>query len=104
MKIAVVGNMNNNGFALMRYFRDLGADAHLLLNANDGTGDLSHFRPDSDTWNISAWSPFIHQTDIPNAPIAALGFLNPMWGAIFMAFSDIVVIGNSIRLKYLKIF
>lgn len=37
-------------------------------------------------------------------PIAALGFLNPMWGAIFMAFSDIVVIGNSIRLKYLKIF
>lgn len=32
-------------------------------------------------------------------PIAALGFLNPMWGALFMAFSDVVVIGNSIRLK-----
>ncbi|MBO06219.1 MAG: ATPase P [Parcubacteria group bacterium] len=37
-------------------------------------------------------------------PIAALGFLNPMWGALFMAFSDVVVIGNSIRLKYKKIF
>ena len=36
-------------------------------------------------------------------PIAALGYLNPMWGAFFMAFSDIVVIGNSIRLKYRKV-
>ncbi len=36
-------------------------------------------------------------------PIAALGFLNPMWGAFFMAVSDVVVIGNSIRLKYKKI-
>lgn len=33
-------------------------------------------------------------------PIAAVGLLNPMWGAFFMAFSDVVVIGNSIRLKY----
>lgn len=31
-------------------------------------------------------------------PIAALGYLNPMWGALFMALSDVVVIGNSIRL------
>jgi Cu+-exporting ATPase len=36
-------------------------------------------------------------------PIAAMGFLNPMWGALFMAFSDVVVIGNSIRLKYRKV-
>lgn len=36
-------------------------------------------------------------------PIAALGFLNPMWGALFMAFSDVVVIGNSLRLKKKKI-
>jgi Cu+-exporting ATPase len=32
-------------------------------------------------------------------PVAALGFLNPMVGAFTMAFSDVVVIGNSIRLK-----
>ena len=37
-------------------------------------------------------------------PIAAMGFLNPMWGALFMAFSDVVVIGNSIRLKYKKLY
>ncbi|MCB0556760.1 MAG: cadmium-translocating P-type ATPase [Phaeodactylibacter sp.] len=36
-------------------------------------------------------------------PVAAMGFLNPMWGALFMAFSDVIVIGNSIRLKYKKI-
>lgn len=36
-------------------------------------------------------------------PLAALGFLNPMWGALFMTFSDIVVVGNSVRLLYRKI-
>jgi len=36
-------------------------------------------------------------------PIAAMGFLNPTYGALFMAFSDVVVIGNSIRLKSRKL-
>lgn len=36
-------------------------------------------------------------------PLAAMGFLNPMWAALFMAFSDVVVIGNSIRLKFKKV-
>ena len=36
-------------------------------------------------------------------PVAAMGFLNPMWGALFMAVSDVIVIGNSIRLKYKRI-
>lgn len=36
-------------------------------------------------------------------PVAALGFLNPMVGALAMAFSDVIVIGNSLRLKVKKV-
>lgn len=36
-------------------------------------------------------------------PMAAAGFLNPMWAAFFMAFSDVIVIGNSLRLRTKKI-
>jgi Cu+-exporting ATPase len=36
-------------------------------------------------------------------PIAAMGYLNPMWGAFFMGVSDVVVIGNSILLNHRKI-
>ena len=36
-------------------------------------------------------------------PFAAMGFLSPMVAALSMAFSDVIVIGNSIRLNYKKI-
>lgn len=36
-------------------------------------------------------------------PLAALGFLSPMLAALAMACSDVVVIGNSIRLKFKKL-
>lgn len=37
-------------------------------------------------------------------PMAISGMINPMWAALFMAFSDVIVIGNSIRLRYKNIF
>lgn len=36
-------------------------------------------------------------------PVAAIGFLSPTVGALTMAFSDVIVIGNSIRLKTKKL-
>ncbi len=72
----------------------------VLLNAND----LSKI---SEALNISKHTLLtIKQNlfwafsyNIVAIPIAAMGLLNPMWGALFMAFSDLVVIGNSLRLK-----
>ena len=65
-KLALIGNMNNNNFSLLRYFRDAGVDAHLLLYNNDGQASCSHFRPQDDTFNYSVWKPFIHRTSIYN--------------------------------------
>jgi Cu+-exporting ATPase len=36
-------------------------------------------------------------------PLAAFGHLEPMYAALFMAFSDVIVIGNSLRLKKKKL-
>ncbi len=48
LKIAFIGNMNNNHFAMARYLRDEGYDAELLL-----TNDLlAHFHPSCDTYDI----------------------------------------------------
>ena len=35
-------------------------------------------------------------------PVAAFGYLNPMWGVLFMAMSDVVVIGNSLAMRIRK--
>ena len=39
MKIAILGNMNNNGFSLLRYLLDLNQDADLLLFKDDEIGE-----------------------------------------------------------------
>ena len=59
LKIGILGNMNNNGFSLLRYFRDLGLDADLLLFQDDQTGHSSHFSIKADTWNYSKWGKYI---------------------------------------------
>lgn len=60
MKVALIGNMNNNFFSLLRYLRDRGLDAYLYL----GLGLPGHFQPDQDTVNFKKWSPFIRNFQI----------------------------------------
>ena len=71
-KIAVLGNMNNAGFVLMRHLRDLGEDAHLLLYKNDGEGYSSHFNLEADSWDADKWLPYVHNLPVANGYGAAL--------------------------------
>lgn len=60
MRVALIGNMNNNHFAMMRYFRDLGVEAYLFIFANEA----SHFQPKCDTYEYEKWAKYIIQTHI----------------------------------------
>lgn len=64
MRVALIGNMNNNNFSIMRYFRDFGIDAHLILFKNDVSKSQSHFKPELDTWEIEKWSSYIHYINL----------------------------------------
>ena len=63
-RVGLIGNMNNNNFAILRYLRDLGLDADLLLFENE----IGHFQPECDTWSPSKWQPFIRHLSFGNNP------------------------------------
>ncbi|MCD6239057.1 MAG: hypothetical protein J7K51_07030 [Thermotogae bacterium] len=48
MKVACIGNMNNNMFSLTRWLRDCGIDAELVLF----NSELEHFLPAEDSYRI----------------------------------------------------
>jgi hypothetical protein len=73
-KIALIGNTCNNNFSILRYFRDLGYEADLLLYSNEGYLDENPIHnPDWDTWEISKWEKFIHRLDVPNGIQTVVG-------------------------------
>ena len=70
MKIAVLGNMNNNSNNLVQYLRAEGADAHLLFYENEA----AQFTPDADE---------ITPTDYPAKTLtwgSYQKFMNPLMG------------------------
>ena len=46
-KVACIGNMNNNMFSLVRYLRDLGYDAELVMMSHE----KEHYQPEADTYD-----------------------------------------------------
>jgi len=90
IRVALVGNMNNNFFVLMRYLRDLGIDAHLFLFSNE----KSHFLPENDTWFIEKWERFIHTMNFPSNYHSVKAFNDEIWNLYFENYD--VVIGSGI--------
>ncbi|MGN6475597.1 MAG: glycosyltransferase [Flavipsychrobacter sp.] len=56
-RIALVGNMNNNFYALTRYLREAGYDAHLFFRLA-----MDHFQPKADTFG-EEYKEYCHQVD-----------------------------------------
>ena len=100
VKIGLIGNMNNNHFAIMRYLRDLGYDAYLLLYQNDGRGVNSHFNPENDTWQLNKWKKFIIRTKLYNGGFKAFKyFFMPSYvKKIFNSYD--IIIGNGFAPSY----
>lgn len=65
IRIALIGNMNNNHFTLMRYLRDLGYDAYLFPFEDE----LTHFQPECDTYELEKWLPYISIFPFKNGDI-----------------------------------
>jgi hypothetical protein len=68
LRVALIGNMNNSNFAMMRYLRDLGIDAH-LLRYND---EAAHFFPEHDTWEWGKWAPYIRTLPFSNGGVDSM--------------------------------
>jgi len=56
-RVALVGNMNNNFFAIARYLRDMGYDAHLYYRVG-----MEHFQPKADT-HTDNYMNYCHQVN-----------------------------------------
>jgi len=79
--------------------------AHLLMLKQESlTGLITAFQISKKTLKIIKQNLFwAILYNVVTIPLAALGYIPPMLAVFSMAFSDVIVVGNSLRLKYLKI-
>ncbi len=63
MRVALIGNMNNCFFSLMRYLRDLDVDTHLFMYQNE----YQHFMPENDTYQIDKYQDYIHYISVESS-------------------------------------
>ncbi len=93
--------MNNNGFSLLRYFRDLGHDAYLLILEDDESGNSSHFSLKNDSWEFDKWKSYILNAPAVNSYAQALSndFLCRIILYIAYYFKLILGLKNTIQTK-----
>lgn len=72
MKVAILGNMNNNGFAIMRYLLDQGVDVNLILFDSDNLKGSEHFDIEKDTWYKEKYKKNVKNINISIGPGALL--------------------------------
>ena len=93
-KVALIGNMNNNNFTLLRILRDNKIDAHLFLYSNET------FQPQADTKNYLNWRSYIHNLNISNGKPDILFFNKNKLSKKLQDFN--FIIGNGIAPYILK--
>ena len=108
--VVMVGDGINDGPSLSR--ADVGVSlkggsdvavqsADVVLMKNElGKLEMAHWLSKHTLLTIKQNLFWAFAYNIVAIPLAATGYLNPMVAALSMAFSDVMVIGNSIRLRY----
>lgn len=75
--------------------------SHLVLLGNDLSALMRAFEvADKTLLTIKQNLFWALAYNVVAIPVAAAGLLSPIWAAFSMAFSDVIVIGNSLRLKF----